>query len=124
MAAHSSRSYDRIGSGDRRLELQAPMRPGLVVVLDPLPHHQLQVSTADDQYPVQALVASGTDLALHVRIRFGRRDRGLDHPHALGTEHRVYRPSVLGVVIVNDEANRPTLELPDQVSALRSEDHT
>lgn len=119
-AAHGCGRDDRIRPGNRRSEVQAPVWSGLVVMLHPLPHHPLQVSTADDQDPVQALSATGTDLPLNVSVRLRCRDRSLDHPHALGKEHRVSRTGVLGVVVVNQEANRRTVQLPGQVPALLS----
>ena len=79
-AAHGCGRDDRIRPGNRRSEVQAPMWSGLVVMLHPLPHHPLQVSTADDQDPVQALSATGTDLPLDVSVRLRCRDRSLDHP--------------------------------------------
>ncbi len=82
------------------------MWSGLVVVLDPLPHHPLQVSTAGDQDPVQALSSPGTNLTLHVSVRPRCRDRGLDHPDALGSKYNVARSRELGVVVVNQEPNR------------------
>jgi len=47
------------------------MRPGLVVVLEPLGEHALRVSRAEDQKPIQALSPSGADLPLHVGISRG-----------------------------------------------------
>jgi hypothetical protein len=43
----------------------------LVVMLRPLPHHPLQVPTAEDENPVQALSATGPDLPLHMRVSLG-----------------------------------------------------
>jgi hypothetical protein len=53
------------------------MWSGLVVVLHPLPHHPLHVSTAHDLDPVKALSATRTDLPLHISVRCRGRDRSL-----------------------------------------------
>lgn len=84
------------------------MRPSLVVVLDPFPHHSLQVTAPDDQHPIQAFSAPRADLPLHVCVRPRGRDRGLDDPHAFGLEHSVRRTGELGVVVVDHEADLDT----------------
>ena len=94
------------------------MGSGLVVVLDPLSHHSLQVTVPNDQHPVQTLSASGADLSLDMRVRSRGRDRGLDYPHALGAKHSVSRAGQLGIVVMNHNANGRSLHLPDQVPAL------
>lgn len=120
-ALHRSDWYNWVRPRHRSPQLQAPVWSASVVVLDPLPHHAPQVSTPDDQDPVQALSATRTDLPFHVRVRPRCRDRGPDHPYAGGLKDGVAGPSVLGVVIVDYETDRRSLQLPDQVPALLSD---
>jgi hypothetical protein len=54
---------------------QCPVWTVLVVVLDIDPQDVLEVASADDQEPVQALAADGADPALRVRVRPRRPQR-------------------------------------------------
>ena len=71
----------------------------LVVVLDVHPEDLLQVTTADDQQPVQALGADGTDPPLRVGVRVWRLDRRDEHLGALGAEHVVEPTTEFGVAV-------------------------
>jgi len=72
-----------------------------VVVLEPLAKNVLEMATVEDQYPVQAVVPSRTNLPLHVRIRLGRRNRRPDHFDAFRPKDKIRAATVLGVVIVD-----------------------
>ena len=97
------------------------MRPSGVVVLDPFDHHPLEVSTPEDQDPIQALSTTRTDLSLHVGIGLRHRDRSLDYQNGLGSQHGVAGSGELGVVVVDQKPNRRSLQPPDQVAALLSD---
>src|SRR4029453_2312813 len=83
----------------------------LVVVLDVHPEDLLQVTTADDQQPVQALGADGTDPPLRVGVRVGRLDRRDEHLGALGAEHVVEPTTELGVAVAEHKAQSPSSSL-------------
>jgi hypothetical protein len=55
----------------RRLQHERPVGTVLVVMLDIDPKDPLQVATANDQEPVEALGADRPDPALCVRVRLG-----------------------------------------------------
>ena len=80
----------------------------LVVVLDVHPEDLLQVTTADDQQPVQALGADGTDPPLRVGVRVWRLDRRDEHLGALGAEHVVEPTTELGVAVAEHKAQSPS----------------
>ena len=117
---HRSGPQHRIRAGDRRLQAEGSVGTRPVVVLEPLGQDALEVAPVEDQYPVQALTPSRTDLPLHVSVCLGRRDRRLDHFDAFGLEHQIGAAAVLGVVIVDQEpgVDSDLSELPAQVSRL------
>jgi hypothetical protein len=82
------------------------MRPSNVVVLDPFAHHSLKVSVPQDEEPIEALSTPRTDLTLHVGVGFRCRDRSLDHPDALSSQHSIALSSELRVVVVDEVADR------------------
>jgi hypothetical protein len=62
-----------------RLQPQRPVGTMSVVMLDVDLQDLLEVATADDQEPVEALGTDGAHPALRVGIRLGRPDRGHQH---------------------------------------------
>jgi hypothetical protein len=72
--AESIDALDRSGGvarrleGDRRVEVNATMRPGLVVVADELDEDPLKVNLAEDEHPVQALSTGRPDEPLGIRV--------------------------------------------------------
>jgi len=74
-AAETVDALDRSGGvarrfkGDRRVEADTPMRPGRVVVIHELAQHPLEMMSAEDEHPVEALPAGGPDKSLGVRVR-------------------------------------------------------
>jgi hypothetical protein len=77
---------DRVGWRTRHSLLEALVRPGLVVVIEELGEHALQVLPAENQQVVQGLSASGPHLAFSERVRHGRPVRQADDLHALALE--------------------------------------
>ena len=77
-----------------------------VVVLDIDPEDLFQVTSADDQQPVEALGADGTDPTLRMGVRVRRPDRRHQHLGALGAEHVVEPATELCVSISNEEPYR------------------
>ena len=73
----------------RRFEPKRSVWTMLVVVLDIPPEDLLQVTTADDQQPVEALGADGPDPPLRIGVGVRGLDRRDDHLGALGAEHVV-----------------------------------
>ena len=68
----------RVQSGIWRLKVQAPMRPGPVVVLDVGPEQALQVTPSEDEHVVEALPTNGAYPAFRERVRLRRPD---ERPH-------------------------------------------
>jgi hypothetical protein len=68
----------------------------------------------------KAIAPGRADLPLHVSICGGRRYRSLDHPHALGLEHKVRAAAEFGIVIVDQETGLDGVltKFPGQVSRL------
>ena len=62
-----------------RLQPQRPVGTVAVVMLEVGAQDLLEVATADDQQPVEALGADGAYPALGVGIRLGRPDWGYEH---------------------------------------------
>jgi hypothetical protein len=77
-----------LASGGRVL-VQRPVRPMSVVMVGILAEDQLQVPSAGDQHPVQALAAGTGDPAFGYSIRARRLDRSPHDPHADRGEHGV-----------------------------------
>jgi hypothetical protein len=77
-----------------------------VVVLDIDPKDLFQVTSADNQEPVEALGADGTDPTLRVGVRVRCPDRRHQHLGALGAEHVVEPATELRVSISNEEPYR------------------
>jgi len=89
------------------LKRQRPMRAMGVVVRDVDPKDLLEVASADDQQPVQALGADALHPALRVRVRLGRLHRGHEHLAALRPELRIEAAAELGVPVAQHKAYLP-----------------
>jgi hypothetical protein len=66
--------------------------------------HTVEVVTAEDQGPIQALGSDRADPVLGVGVRVGRPDRGEDHLRAFPAEHLVEGTGELRVPVVDQEA--------------------
>ena len=88
----------------RRFEPKRPVWAMLVVVLDIHPEDLFQVTTANDQQPVEALGADGTDPPLGIGVRVRRLDRRDEHLGALGAEHVVEPATELRVAVAEHKA--------------------
>jgi hypothetical protein len=93
------------GGWVRRLELQPPVCPVSVVVLDVDPEDLLQGAWPNDQQPVQALRADRADPPLRLGVRVRRLHRGHQHLHTLGPKHVIEPAAELRVSIANEEAH-------------------
>src|ERR1039457_2809411 len=82
------------------------MRPVAVVVLDVLMDDGFEMSTTEDEHPVQTFTPDSTDEALGEGVRAGRPDRSSDGPDAIGGEDLVESGSELGVAIADQELDR------------------
>src|SRR5664280_1287135 len=82
---------------------QGPVRPVLVVMDHVLGQDSLQMSTTEDEHPVEALSAYGADEALGEGVGLRSSDRGTDDPDALGLEDLVEARGELGVPVMDQE---------------------
>jgi hypothetical protein len=87
---------------------QGAVRTVAVVVIDVLGQHGLQLSTSEDEHPVQHLTPNGADPSLGVGIRPWRPHRRGEHLESLGGKDRVERGGELGVRSRTSNRNRPT----------------
>src|SRR5215218_6111000 len=92
------------GGWTRRFQRERPVGTVAVVVLDIHPEDLLQVTTANDQQPVQALGANRPDPTLRVGVRVRRLDRRDEHLGALGAEHVVESATELRVAVAEHKA--------------------
>ena len=89
------------------------MRPLGVVVVDVGVEHALEVTAVEDQQPVEALRADGSDEALRDRVRLRRPYRCLHDPDSPAAEDLVEGAAVLAVPVADQEAHA----LVDEVEA-------
>src|SRR5665213_3633258 len=82
------------------------MGPVAVVVLDVLVDDSFEMSTTEDEHPVQTFTPDSTDEALGEGVCSGRSDRSSNGPDALGAEHLVEAGRELGVAIADQELDR------------------
>ncbi len=92
--------------GVGRPQVERAVGPLAVVVVDVDTKHSFEVAAVEDQQPVEALGAHGSDEALCDRVRFGRADRRPDDLDAFAAEDGVEVTSELAVAIADQEANR------------------
>jgi hypothetical protein len=126
-AAFSALIYDgQSGGWIWRLELQRPMRPVPVVVLDVDSQDLLQVPATHDEQPVQALGPHRPDPALGVGVSVWCLHRRDQHLGVLRTEHVVEPAAELCVTIANKEADPASSFLEDkqQVAGLLGDPQT
>jgi hypothetical protein len=65
-----------------------------------------EMAAADDQEPVETLVADGADESLRVGVRLRRSHRRVDHLDSFAAEHLVEGSGELAIAIV-DQETRP-----------------
>src|SRR5262249_34652143 len=108
------------GGCPRRAQLQTAMGPEPVVVLHVLGQDCLQMPSAQDQQPVQALAPGTRDPALAPSVRVRGPDRGSDHLQTFCPEDSIEGGREVAVSIVDQEARLDLrfLELPGQVARL------
>jgi hypothetical protein len=87
-----------------RLKHQRPVGPVVVVVPDVDAKDLLQMASAHDQQPVQALGADRPHPALRERVRPGRLHGRQQHLGTLGAEHIAEVATELRVSIVQQES--------------------
>jgi hypothetical protein len=90
-------------AGRRNTEADASVRTLFVVVADVLAKNPVQVTTAENDYPAEALCPHCPYPALRVGIFSWRSDWRLDHPDALRAENFVEAGGELGVSIADEE---------------------
>ena len=105
---------------NRALLIDTVMRPTMVVVLGIHGQHTTEMSLAEDQDLVQALLSNRTNPAFRKRICVRCSNGRANARDVLRPEDRVEVQSELGVTIVEQETCRYTtiLELRSQVTGL------
>src|SRR5437667_9408543 len=83
-----------------------------VVVIDVLPKNQTQVALAEDEQPVQGLMAQGLDHPLAMCVGFRASERRKGDLGTLGAKHVIELVDELGIAIVDGE-----LDLEPQVGS-------
>ena len=98
------------GAGDTRsaeaADGQRSMRPMAVVVLDVFVDDGFEMSTAEDEHPIQTFTSDGPDKPFSKGICTGCPDRGVDDPNAFGTEDLIEARGELGVPVPDKELDR------------------
>ncbi len=103
----------------RRSEVEAAVRPPRVVVGDVLAEHPFEMTSTEDERPVQALGSDGVHLSLGEGVRPRSPERGENDPHSLAREDAIEAPRVHGVPIPEEEAKRPVSgQVPSEVPSL------
>src|SRR2546427_9591446 len=90
-------------------KLKAAVGSMVVVMVDVGPQSPLELTTVEDQQPVQALTPQRADEPLGMSVGVGSPEGRADHAHALGLKDRVERRAELRVAVVDDEAHAPLL---------------
>jgi hypothetical protein len=94
------------GGWARRCQPKRPVWTMSVVVLDIDPEDLFQMTTANDQQPVQALGADGADPALRIGVRVRRLDWREEHLGTLGAEYVVEPTAELRVPVADKKRTR------------------
>ena len=97
--------------GDRHLEVDPAVRAFVVIVLDELAEHAVEVALAPYEHPVQALGPGCAHKALGERVRAGRPHGCLDNPGVDRPHHLVEGPDELGVTVTDEEPDGSALVL-------------
>ena len=84
------------------------MRPMLVIVPDVVAKDCIEMTTAKNERPVEALFPDGPYPPLRDRVRSRRSHRCLDHLDAFRGEHLVEAGGELRVAVSDQEPERPT----------------
>ena len=103
-----------------RPEGKSEMRSLVVVVIDVLTKHHSQVALAEDEQPIQSLVAEGLDHPLTVGVG-ARTSVGREHDlSAFRAEHLVELVDELAVAVMDEELDRvlQLAQLPGHVPSL------
>jgi hypothetical protein len=116
----AERKGSRGHRGDRcwRLEPEAAVRPMLVIVPDVVAKDCFEMTTAENERPVETLFTCGPYPPFRDRVRSRRSHRCLDHLDTFGGEHLVEAGGELCVAVPDEELKGPTLlgEIPFKVA--------
>ena len=93
----------------RHLESKAAVRPMLVVMPDVVAKDCFEMTTAENERPVETLFSYGPYPALRDRVRTRRSDGRLDHLDTFGGEHVVEAGGELRVAVSDQEPERPSV---------------
>ena len=79
------------------------MWPPAVVVLGVGPKRLIEVSSTEDEGPVETLGPDGLDHPFRVGVRIRGPDRGPDHPRPFRANDLIEGMSELGVLVADEE---------------------
>jgi hypothetical protein len=100
--------WNDLRRGLGRAQVERPVGALAVVVVDVLAQDALELAAADDEQPVEALLAQGADEALSVRaLAFGALSGRADNRDPLGPEDLVEPGAELRIAVVDQTAQRP-----------------
>jgi hypothetical protein len=91
----------------------------LVVMAGIDPKHVLELPSAEDEQPVEALASHAADPALGVCVPVGCPNGRADHGQSLAQEDLIEAAAELRVTVVDEEAERP-LAIIQVISRLRA----
>jgi hypothetical protein len=94
------------------------VRPMDVVVVDVDAHDAFEVAAVEDQQPVEAFGADGSDESLGDGVCLRRPHRRLDDPDAAAVEHLVEGAAVLAVAVADQQARTLVCEVEAEVARL------
>ena len=100
-----------VGVGDWDLKVDPTVRALVVVVLDELPEHPVEMALATDEQPVEALGPGCPDKPFGERVRPRRPDGREDDPSADRPHHLVEGTDELGVPVTDQEPDSSALVL-------------
>ena len=96
---------------DRDVEIDPPVRPSWVVVLDELGEHALKIALISDEQPVETFPTRGANESLGERVGARRANWRLDDPGANRGQHLIEGPDELGISISDQELDDAPLVL-------------
>jgi hypothetical protein len=90
----------------RWTQRERSMRPTPVVMAGVDVKHVLELASAEDEQPVEALATHAANPALGVGVRVRRQDGCADHSHSFAREDMIKAAAELGVAVVDENAER------------------
>src|ERR1019366_3451765 len=107
-----------LGARHRHAKVKSPVRTLFVVMPDVLAQNRVEVTTAEDEHPVEAFCPYRPHPTFRIGVGPRRANRCLDHPDALGGEYLVEAGCELRIPVPDQELDRSTAvdEVTDEVA--------